>query len=127
VENLPYTLIFLESPYRIVEALEDILSELGDRRICVAREMTKMFEEFWRGDVSGALEHFRPQPARGEFTLVVAGAEKAQEEWTESETVAAVKSGLEAGEPPSRLSKRLAAESGWNKREIYRLIQEIKD
>ena len=127
VENLPYTLIFLESPYRIVEALEDILSELGDRRICVAREMTKMFEEFWRGDVSGALEHFRPQPARGEFTLVVAGAEKAQEEWTESETVAAIQSGLEAGEPPSRLSKRLAAESGWNKREIYRLIQEIKD
>jgi 16S rRNA (cytidine1402-2'-O)-methyltransferase len=127
VENLPYTLIFLESPYRIVEALEDILSELGDRRICVAREMTKMFEEFWRGDVSGALEHFRSQPARGEFTLVVAGAEKAQDEWTESETVAAVKSGLEAGESPSRLSKRLAAESGWNKREIYRLIQEIKE
>jgi 16S rRNA (cytidine1402-2'-O)-methyltransferase len=127
VGKLPYTLIFLESPYRIVEALEDILSELGDRRICVAREMTKMFEEFWRGEVSGALEHFRSQPARGEFTLVVAGADKAQEEWTESETVAAIQSGLEAGESPSRLSKRLAGESGWNKREIYRLIQEIKE
>lgn len=127
VENLPYTLVFLESPYRIVDALEDILSELGDRRICVAREMTKMFEEFWRGDVSGALEHFRSQPARGEFTLVVEGAEKTQAAWTESETVAAIKSGLEAGESHSRLSKRLAGESGWKKREIYRLIQEIKE
>ena len=45
VANLPYTLILLESPHRIVEALEDLLASLGDRRICVAREMTKMFEE----------------------------------------------------------------------------------
>jgi len=127
VSNLTYTLIFLESPYRIVEALEDILSELGDRRICVAREMTKMFEEYWRGTVSGALEHFRVQPARGEFTLVVAGAEKTQGEWSESQTVAAIQSGLEAGETASRLSKRLAEESGWNKREIYRLIEELKE
>jgi 16S rRNA (cytidine1402-2'-O)-methyltransferase len=127
VANLTYTLVFLESPYRILETLEDILSELGDRRICVAREMTKMFEEFWRGNVSGALAYFRSQPARGEFTLVVAGAEKNAGAWTESQTVAAIKSGLEAGESPSRLSKRLVEESGWNKREIYRLIQEIKE
>ena len=73
VANLSYTLIFLESPYRIVEALEDILSTLGDRRICVAREMTKMFEEYWRGNVSGALEYFKSRPARGEFTLVISG------------------------------------------------------
>lgn len=127
VENQPYTLIFLESPHRIVEALDDLLTELGDRRICVAREMTKMFEEFWRGSVSGAHTHFKSQPARGEFTLVVAGAEKTLELWTEAQTVAAIKSGLEAGESPSRLSKRLATESGLNKREIYRLIQGIKE
>ena len=127
VANLTYTLVFLESPYRILETLEDISSELGDRRICVAREMTKMFEEFWRGNVSGALAYFKSQPARGEFTLVVAGAEKDSRAWTESQTVAAIKSGLEAGESASRLSKRLVEESGWNKREIYRLIQEIKE
>jgi len=124
--SLTYTLVFLESPYRITDALEDILSELGDRQVCVAREMTKMFEEFWRGNVSGALEYFKSQPARGEFTLVVAGAEKTLEKWTEDETVVAIRSGLDAGESPSRLSKRLAEESGWNKREVYRLIQEMK-
>ena len=73
VENQAYTLVFLESPYRVVESLEDIFSILGDRKICVAREMTKMFEEYWRGNVSGAVEHFKSQPARGEFTLVVEG------------------------------------------------------
>ena len=127
VANQAYTLIFLESPYRITEALEDILSELGDRRICVAREMTKMFEEYWRGNISGALEYFKSQPARGEFTLVVRGAEKTSGKWLEDETITIIKSGLEAGESPSRLSKRLAEESGWSKREIYRLIQELKE
>jgi 16S rRNA (cytidine1402-2'-O)-methyltransferase len=122
--DLPYTLIYLESPYRITEALEDILSELGNRQVCVAREMTKMFEEYWRGDASGALEHFRSQPARGEFTLVVAGAEKGAGIWAEEEMEAAIRSGLEAGESPSRLAKRLAEESGWSKREVYRRIIE---
>jgi len=127
VSNQTYTLVFLESPYRIVEALEALLTELGDRRICVAREMTKMFEEYWRGTVKDALAYFGSQPARGEFTLVVAGSEKGGGQWTESETVAAIRSGLDAGESPSRLSKRLAEASGWNKREIYRLIQEMKE
>ena len=127
VANLTYTLIFLESPYRITDALEDILSELGDRQVCVAREMTKMFEEYWRGNVSGALEYFKSQPARGEFTLVVEGAEKSSGEWTADEMESAIKSGLEAGESPSRLSKRLTEGSGWSKREIYRLIQKIKE
>src|SRR5512139_26493 len=73
VAGQPYTLVFLESPYRIVESLEDILTILGDRRICVAREMTKMFEEYWRGNVIGAVTYFKSQPARGEFTLVIEG------------------------------------------------------
>src|SRR5262245_9630407 len=86
VADLPYTLIFLESPHRIVEALEDLLSILGDRKICVAREMTKLFEEYWRGTVSGAMEYFKSQPARGEFTLVVEGKKKDEREvWTEEE------------------------------------------
>jgi len=127
IANSPHTLIFLESPYRITEALEDILSELGDRQICVAREMTKMFEEYWRGNVSGALEYFKSQPARGEFTLVVGGVEKSSGEWTEDEMEAAIQSGLDAGESPNHLSKRLAKESGWIKREVYRRIQELKE
>ena len=122
VENLTYTLIFLESPYRIVESLEDILSELGDRQICVAREMTKMFEEYWRGNVSGALAYFRSQPARGEFTIVVSGAQNVVQKWTESELETAIRSEVEAGKKSKEIAAELAEQSGWSKKEIYQKI-----
>ncbi|MGD8402492.1 MAG: 16S rRNA (cytidine(1402)-2'-O)-methyltransferase [Anaerolineales bacterium] len=122
IGNSPYTLIFLESPYRIMDALKDILTELGDRRICVAREMTKMFEEYWRGNVSGALEHFKQQPARGEFTLVVAGNQDTAQRWTESELEAAIRSATEAGKKSKQVAAELAKESGWSKKEIYQKI-----
>src|ERR671919_1898591 len=95
VESQPYTLVFLESPYRIVESLEDIFSILGDRRICVAREMTKMFEEYWRGKVSSAVQYFKSQPARGEFTLVVDGKKMdGNERWTEVQLQLAIENEL---------------------------------
>ena len=122
VENLTYTLIFLESPYRIVDALEDILSELGDRQICVAREMTKMFEEYWRGTVSGALAHFKSQPARGEFTLVISGGQSVVERWTEIKLEAAILSKVEAGKRSKEIAAELAEQSGWSKKEIYQKI-----
>jgi len=117
-----YTLIFLESPYRIVEALEDMLSELGDRQVCVAREMTKMFEEYWRGTVSGALEYFKSQPARGEFTIVVDGAQNVVQRWTESALEAAIRTETEAGKKSKEIAAELAETSGWSKKEIYQKI-----
>jgi 16S rRNA (cytidine1402-2'-O)-methyltransferase len=122
--SVTYTLIFLESPYRIVEALEDILSILGDRRICVAREMTKMFEEYWRGTVSRAVEYFKSQPARGEFTLVVEGNVKEESgKWTENEMRAAIDREMQGGNRSAReISVELAELSGWKKKDIYALI-----
>jgi len=123
VANLPYTLIFLESPHRIVESLEDLLSILGERRICVAREMTKLFEEYWRGIMSGAVEYFKSQPARGEFTLVVEGKTKEERGmWTEEELLAAIEKELLGEKSAKEISVKLAVESGWSKKEVYRLI-----
>ena len=123
----PYTLIFLESPYRIVEALEDILSILGDRRICVAREMTKMFEEYWRGTARGAVKYFQSQPARGEFTLVVEGKTKDERGlWSEERLQAAIEQELKSERPAKAISIELAEKSGWNKKEIYALINQNK-
>jgi 16S rRNA (cytidine1402-2'-O)-methyltransferase len=71
VATEPGTIIALEAPHRLAAALEDILGVLGDRRLAVGRELTKVHEEVWRGNVGGAIKHFtRP---RGEFTLVIEG------------------------------------------------------
>ena len=127
VQSQPYTLVFLESPYRIVEALEDILSILGERRICVAREMTKMFEEYWRGNVRGAVEYFKSQPARGEFTLVVEGKQSEDgRRWTEEELLRAIQRELKTEKSAKEISAELVEPSGWNKRDIYAIINSMK-
>ena len=65
------TLVVFETPHRLKAALSDILDTLGDRRIAVCRELTKLHEEIFRGVVSEALAHF--DSPRGEFTLVIEG------------------------------------------------------
>ena len=128
VESQPYTMVFLESPYRIVESLEDIFLILGDRKICVAREMTKMFEEYWRGNVSGAIGHFKSQPARGEFTLVVEGkTQNGHERWTEEQLQRAIENEMKTEKSAKEISAELAQQSGWNKKEIYTLINQSKE
>lgn len=68
------TMIFYESPYRVVKCLEQMAEVFGaDRRVSVSRELTKKFEETVRGTIGEVLEHFRTTEPRGEFVLVVAG------------------------------------------------------
>ncbi len=128
VENLPYTLIFLETPHRLLAALADLEAGLGDRQIAVARELTKVHEEIWRGTISEAAEHFTKTEPRGEFTLVVGGKTKEEKQkWTEDKVMIAIKFGLKLGEPPSALAKRVAQESGWERKEIYKRITSLRD
>jgi 16S rRNA (cytidine1402-2'-O)-methyltransferase len=74
LKALDVTLLFFESPYRVAALLEDVLGVLGDRRLTVCRELTKLHEEVWRTTVSQALERYRREEPRGEFTLAVEGA-----------------------------------------------------
>lgn len=67
------TLIFFESPYRVRRFFEDVLEVLGNRELVVTRELTKRFEEIFRGNVNEALQKFRDTEPRGEFTIVIAG------------------------------------------------------
>ena len=66
------TLILFESPHRLVRFLADVLEVIGERNIVIARELTKRFEEIFRGNVSEALEKFQDTAPRGEFTILIA-------------------------------------------------------
>jgi 16S rRNA (cytidine1402-2'-O)-methyltransferase len=70
---LPYTLIFYESPLRIAGLLEELIKKFGDRRACLARELTKIYEEEIRGNLSGIIERIKVKPVKGEIVLVVEG------------------------------------------------------
>lgn len=79
LKDSDYTMVIYESPHRILKTLTDILNYLGNRRITVARELTKLYEEILRTDVQGALEHFKKVNPKGEFVLVIS-AENAYNE-----------------------------------------------
>jgi 16S rRNA (cytidine1402-2'-O)-methyltransferase len=67
------TTIFFESPYRLTKTLAAAIEILQDRQLCIARELTKKFEEFRRGPASGLLAYFQAHPAKGEIVLLIAG------------------------------------------------------
>src|SRR5436189_3556085 len=68
------TAIFFESPYRLTKTLAPCISMLPDRQLCIARELTKKFEEFRRGVASELLEHYQSHPPKGEIVLVISGS-----------------------------------------------------
>ena len=126
VSRLPYTLIFLEAPHRLRQALLDMKVILGDREIAVARELTKMYEEIIRGKLSATIQLFDEHQPRGEFTLVVAGYQPANESWSEEKLENEMRKRLAIGEPPAQIASQLAAQAGWSRRDAYRVLKSIK-
>jgi 16S rRNA (cytidine1402-2'-O)-methyltransferase len=124
VARLPYTLIFLETPHRLLDALTDLHDVLGNRDIAVARELTKLHEEIFRGTLADAHTHYAQNPPRGEITLVVAGASEEDLTWSQERLRKAIQAALREGTKPSKVARRLAKESGWPRREIYDLVIE---
>lgn len=116
------TIITYESPYRLTDTLSAIIEVMGaDHQVCVAREITKKFEEFFRGTAQDAHDHFTAENPRGEVTLLIAGAEPSDDTWTETRVRDALQSRIDDGESLSRAAKSLAKLSGWRKSDIYQL------
>ncbi len=123
VSGQPHTLIFLETPHRLLDSLADLQAALGDRRIALARELTKVHEEIWRGSISQAREYFKAP--RGEFVLVVAGRAKTDSrKWTEKRLLAEIRKKARRDKSAKDISTELAESSGWKKRDIYDLINQ---
>jgi len=112
------TLVVYESPHRLRAMLEDAVAALGDRRVAIARELTKLHEEIWRGSLSGALEHFA-EP-RGEFTVVIEGGESSELADAGRESIDAVVAELRASAVPAREAiSQLMSRCGLPRRAAY--------
>jgi len=125
----PRTLILYESPYRLVDTLRIAQAALGDRPACVAREVTKLHEEYTRASLSEVLAYYESHTPRGEVVLLIAGAPPAEPEvWDEARLRDTLRERLDDGERLKDAAKALAVESGWDRKTIYALgIQEKGD
>ncbi len=117
------TMIFYEAPHKLLGTLENLLTAFGDRRICLARELTKLHEEIVRTTLSEAVARYRETPPRGEFVLVIEGAAPAAEvPTTPEEAVKIARAYLAEGLSASDAAKQAAADTGVKKGDIYRLL-----
>ncbi|MFC1957476.1 16S rRNA (cytidine(1402)-2'-O)-methyltransferase [Chloroflexota bacterium] len=112
------TIIVLESPHRLLATLKDILLVLGDRRIAVCRELTKIHEEVFRGKISQAIEYFT-EP-RGEFTLVIEGKEKEGKQPLTEDIEQRLHQMRLSGVTAKEAINTIAAETGLSRKELYR-------
>lgn len=118
------TMVFYEAPHKLPSTLEDMLEALGDRRICLVRELTKLHEEVRHTTLAEAAAYYRENAPRGEFVLILEG--KAPEELppaTTEDGVQLAETLMETeGLSPSEAARRAAAETGLKKGDIYRVL-----
>ena len=125
IKNYPETLIFYEAPHKVKNTLQSMLEVLGDRKICLCRELTKKFEEFRLCLVSEAIEHYKAEDPRGEFVIVVSGCKnpqphEAKEEMTLQE---AYEKYLAEGVDYKEAIKLAARDKNLSKREAYDILK----
>jgi 16S rRNA (cytidine1402-2'-O)-methyltransferase len=116
----PATLVFYEAPHRILDALDDIDFTLGDRPVVLARELTKMHEEFLRGTAKTVKEQLKAANTRGEMVLLIGrGEATVKDDRPLPEAVAeAIANGMERMEA----IKHIARQRGLSKREVYQAV-----
>ena len=128
VKNNKNTMIFYEAPHKLLSTLKDMLEYFGDRRISLCRELTKIYEEVVRCTISEAIEMYEARSPKGEFVLVIEGApEPDSPECTIEQAVQMVRDLAEGGEKTITACKIVAAETGYKKSELYRLVNEEAD
>ncbi|MBW4457524.1 MAG: 16S rRNA (cytidine(1402)-2'-O)-methyltransferase [Nostoc indistinguendum CM1-VF10] len=120
------TLIFYESPHRLRDTLQDLAEVWGsDRQIVLGRELTKLYEEFWRGTIAEAIARYSQREPQGEYTLVVAGIPASQPQLTEEELKAELKQLISQGISRSQASRQLAKFTSLPRRQLYQLALSI--
>lgn len=115
------TMIFYEAPHKLPNTLKDLYDNFGDRRLTIARELTKLHEEIIRTTTSKAAEKYIEEPLKGEIVLILEGKKESQtSDISPEEAVAYAKKLIEGGMRPTDAAKEAAAMAGLKKNDIYR-------
>jgi len=129
----PRTVVLYESPHRLARTVEALARAFPNRRLCIASELTKLFESIWRGACADAPAHLRDHPPRGEYVLVLRGAgaspasgapagdAPALQEWSEEQVRRALEEMLEAGLSRRDAAREAARRSGWPRNDVVQL------
>ncbi|MDE5084176.1 MAG: 16S rRNA (cytidine(1402)-2'-O)-methyltransferase [Trichodesmium sp. St18_bin1] len=126
LSNSLETIVLYESPYKLLQTLEDLAKMLGgNRKIVLARELTKLHEEFWRGTVGQAIIHYQNNQPKGEFTLVIAGAEPELLVLSEDTIKQELQELFAQGISRSQASRQLSQKINLSRRKIYQIALKI--
>lgn len=112
------TIIFYESPHRILNFLRDCLEVLGERKIALGRELTKHYEEIFRGTISESIEKFQNIPIKGEFVIIMEG-NPLEEEIVQIDILEYLKSYMDQGLSKKEAIKKLSIEKNIPKNQVY--------
>jgi 16S rRNA (cytidine1402-2'-O)-methyltransferase len=123
----PRTVVCFEAGRRLADSLRDLAAALGDRPLVIAREVTKLYEDFVRGGAAELVERVADLTVRGEVTLCIGPAPAAAPALSEADIAAAIARLRGEGLHLKAIAKHLAAESGWSARDIYRVGLEHND
>ena len=120
----PETQIFYESPHRVKATLENMLEVYGDRSVVLARELTKIYEEYQRGRISELIDYLAENALKGECLLIVAGASLEKEDKADADLLAEIDSLVQSGSKKNQAIKEVAKKYGRNKSQLYALYHE---
>jgi 16S rRNA (cytidine1402-2'-O)-methyltransferase len=121
------TLVFYESPHRLRDTLASLGEVLGsDRQLVIARELTKLYEEFWRGTIGDAIADYTQREPQGEYTLLVAGNPPSQIQLTETQLKTELLQMMHQGISRSQASRQLAKDTSLSRRYLYQLALAIE-
>lgn len=122
------TIILYEAPHRVRQTLQDLAAALGtDRQIALARELTKLHEQFWRGNITEAITYYSQREPQGEFTMIVAGAEVVTFQLSTATIKTELQKLLNQGMSRSQASRQLTEQTNLPRRQIYQLALELPD
>jgi len=122
--------VFYEAPHKLIHTLKDLRDLLGNRRIVIARELTKKFEEVWRTTLDEAVARYENEPPKGEFVIILEGADERglrEDEikcWEGISIQDHVRMYLDSGLDRKEAMKKVADDRGISKRDVYKSLIE---